>query len=426
RSKIPSCELLNQIELLVLDFDGVMTDNRVWVNEKGEEAVYCNRFDSWGLNRLKKEGIKIAVVSTESNPVVVARCKKLNIPCISSSENKVKSLIELTDAMNIDRFRVAFVGNDTNDSDALSWVGLPIIVSDAEPYLRSIAVWITRNRGGEGAVREICDALIQARNAALTASIEGENIYFVRRDLDKRPDFEDAYWGIVRDPDGNERERSTERDGYLENIQAELHFLNNLPGGRLLDVGCGLGFLLSEMKEVWKCHGVEVSQLAAESANKWGQIINGTIEDAAYPPEYFDAVVFYHVIEHLGNPVESLREIRRVMQPGAWLLLGTPDFDSGCARRFRQRYRLLHDQTHINLFSSESVYRLLRAEGFIVDHVDYPFFSTSYFTRKNLHRLFDKENVSPPFYGNFMTFYARKPRDDEPLRPSRIKLKYEP
>jgi hypothetical protein len=89
-------------------------------------------------------------------------------------------------------------------------------------------------------------------------------------------------------------------------------------------------------------------------------------------------------------------------------ILATPNFDSGCARRFGERYRLLHDKTHITLFSDDSMRRFLRDHGFRIERSDYPYFETPYFTEENLRRLMDTEQVSPPFYGNFMTFYCRK------------------
>ena len=88
------------------------------------------------------------------------------------------------------------------------------------------------------------------------------------------------------------------------------------------------------------------------------------------------------------------------------ILLGTPDFDSGCARLFGNNYRLLNDPTHISLFSNDSMHRFLRDHGFTIDYVEYPFFNTRHFTEDNLKALFNTSKVSPPFYGNFMTFYC--------------------
>ncbi len=232
--------------------------------------------------------------------------------------------------------------------------------------------------------------------------------YFLRREPPPDADFEAGYWGRVVDPDGILRDRMAERDRFLENIAEELATIAALPPGRILDVGCGPGFLLSAVGEGWERHGVEVSALAAEHARAYGQIHNGLLADAAYPDGYFDVVVLHHVIEHVADPSALLRGIRRVLAEDGLLILATPNFDSGCARRFAEKYRLLHDRTHITLFSDDSMRRFLRDHGFRIARSDYPYFETPYFTQENLLRLMDTGQVSPPFYGNFMTFYCRK------------------
>lgn len=232
--------------------------------------------------------------------------------------------------------------------------------------------------------------------------------YFVRRELPAGASYEEAYWGIITDPDGKVRDRRLERERYLADMQAELSFINALPAGRMLDVGCGLGFLLSGVAAGWERHGVEISAFAAGHAVPHGRIFPGRLEDAAYPGGHFDLVVLYHVIEHVHDPLALLKEIRRVLKPGGWLILGTPDFDSGAARRFGANYRLLHDITHISLFSNESMHRFLRDHGFCIERVEYPYFETRYFNEDSLLALFDTSRISPPFYGNFMTFYCRR------------------
>jgi SAM-dependent methyltransferase len=233
--------------------------------------------------------------------------------------------------------------------------------------------------------------------------------YFRRREPSKVPDYEEAYWGTIVDPDGKVRDRLAEREQHLDDIRQELAFLNSLPPGRIVDVGCGLGFLLSGLKPGWDRHGVEVSRYAAEHAQQYGRIFVGSLEQAHYPAAHFDVVVLHHVIEHLEDPIACILEIHRVLVSGGVLLLGTPDFDSGCARRFGENYRLLHDPTHISLFTNDSMHRFLRDHGFVIERVEYPFFETRHFTAENLMRLFDTSKISPPFYGNFMTFYCRKP-----------------
>jgi phosphoheptose isomerase len=222
-------------------------------------------------------------------------------------------------------------------------------------------------------------------------------------------DYEEAYWGSEVDPDGNLRDRRLEREQHLDDIKQELAFLDTLPHGRILDIGCGLGFLLSALASGWEKHGVEVSELAAKYAREWAKIHVGTLAEARYPDEYFDVVVMHHVVEHLEDPVGAILETYRILRRGGVLLLGTPDFDSACARRFGDKYRMLHDPTHISLFSNDSMHRCLRDHGFVIDRVEYPFFDTRHFTKESLMRLFDTGNGSPPFYGNFMTFYCHKP-----------------
>jgi SAM-dependent methyltransferase len=231
--------------------------------------------------------------------------------------------------------------------------------------------------------------------------------YFIPRPSNS--EFEEAYWGVVTDPDGVERNRLSEdeRQAFLTNIETELQSIHNLAPGRILDVGCGPGYLLSGIDKEWECHGVEISAVAAEHAAQWGKIHFGTLESANYPDAFFDVVVLFHVIEHVPDPAALIGEIRRILKADGLLILGTPDFDSACARRFGEQFRLLHDPTHIALFSEESLRRFLRDHGYVIEHVDHPFFETSYFTSENLDRLFDLTTVSPPFYGNVITAYCR-------------------
>jgi len=220
---------------------------------------------------------------------------------------------------------------------------------------------------------------------------------------------DDTYWTETIDPDGVVRDRFAERDQYVANLRPELDYIDQLEPGRVLDIGCGPGWLLSALDPGWKKHGVEISAAAAEHAARHGEIFIGPFEDAAFEPRSFDLIVMYHVIEHLPDPVEALALALELLRPGGQLLLGTPDFDSGCARRFGNQYRMLHDPTHISLFSNDSMHRCLRDAGFQIDRVDYPYFETQWFNRDDLLRMLEPEGVSPPFYGNFMTFYCSRP-----------------
>jgi YrbI family 3-deoxy-D-manno-octulosonate 8-phosphate phosphatase len=154
---------LAAIRLLVLDFDGVMTDNRVLVNQDGTEAVWCHRGDGWGIARLKERGVAIIVISTETNPVVEARCRKLGVDFVQACDDKLGALRRVASQLGFSRDQVAYLGNDVNDLECLSWVAVPIAVADAVPEVKQVAQLITTRPGGFGAVREAIDRLIEAQ-----------------------------------------------------------------------------------------------------------------------------------------------------------------------------------------------------------------------------------------------------------------------
>jgi N-acylneuraminate cytidylyltransferase len=151
--------LPKQVALLVLDFDGVMTDNRVWVDQNGRELVAAYRSDSLGINRLRNAGVDIVVLSTETNPVVAARCRKLNLPVYQGIKDKGKALNALFVDLETDPSQVVYVGNDINDLPCFPLVGWAVVVANAEPEVRQHADFILSRDGGHGAVREICDLL---------------------------------------------------------------------------------------------------------------------------------------------------------------------------------------------------------------------------------------------------------------------------
>ena len=157
----PAVEWPERIDLVVFDFDGVMTDNRLFVNERGGEGVICNRGDGLGIGRLRAAGVPMMVISTEANPVVGVRCRKLGIPCHQDVSDKGAYLRRLLDEEGIDPAMVAFVGNDVNDLDCLDLVGLPVVVADAEAAAVKAAKIVLSRNGGDGAVREFCDQVLR-------------------------------------------------------------------------------------------------------------------------------------------------------------------------------------------------------------------------------------------------------------------------
>jgi 3-deoxy-D-manno-octulosonate 8-phosphate phosphatase (KDO 8-P phosphatase) len=150
-------ELIRSIRLVAFDFDGVFTDNMVYVFEDGREAVRCSRADGLGLRKLDRAGIQSVILSTETNPVVTVRSHKLGIRCLQGCENKQTALQQLLAEAGLSLAQAAFVGNDENDAGCLRHVALPIVVRDAHPSVAPLARYQTETRGGCGAVREVCD-----------------------------------------------------------------------------------------------------------------------------------------------------------------------------------------------------------------------------------------------------------------------------
>lgn len=165
----PLEESLAGLRLVAFDFDGVFTDNHVVVLDDGHEAVRCTRADGLGLSRLAEVGVATMVISTETNPVVAARCRKLGIKCISGCDDKRAALEAEAERLGISLLEVAFVGNDANDRAALSSVGVPIVVRDAHPSVAALSRYRTKRRGGRGAVREVCELIAMAKHGAAAA-----------------------------------------------------------------------------------------------------------------------------------------------------------------------------------------------------------------------------------------------------------------
>lgn len=163
RDQHDAMTLFAAVDLVVFDFDGVMTNNQVLVMQDATEGALCNRSDGLGVGMLKKSGIPAMVLSKERNPVVGARCKKLDLECHQGIDDKLPHLERILAERNIPIERVAYVGNDLNDVACMRRVGLPIAVADAfAPALR-VARYVTRANGGVGAVREVIDLILASR-----------------------------------------------------------------------------------------------------------------------------------------------------------------------------------------------------------------------------------------------------------------------
>lgn len=152
-------EIFKNIHLVIFDFDGVFTDNAVYINQRGEETVRCSRSDGLGLRLLDKVNVQYCIVSSESNPVVKARAKKLNIEVNQGHIDKLPVVEKIAKEKNNKMDTVAYVGNDINDIECLKIVGLPIAVADSFSEVLNLAKYITTAKGGYGAVREVCELL---------------------------------------------------------------------------------------------------------------------------------------------------------------------------------------------------------------------------------------------------------------------------
>ncbi|HTX78216.1 MAG TPA: acylneuraminate cytidylyltransferase [Longilinea sp.] len=153
--------LPKDVRLIVLDFDGVLTDNRVWVDEHGHEQVAANRSDSLAMRILRqKTPIEIVVLSMESNPVVAARCKKIEVPVIQGVSEKATVLKKLIADRGLDPSQVVYVGNDVNDLVCFDLVGCACAPADSHPDVLRAADLVLPGDGGRGAVRDLCNMIL--------------------------------------------------------------------------------------------------------------------------------------------------------------------------------------------------------------------------------------------------------------------------
>ena len=153
--------LPSKVALVVFDFDGVMTDDRVWVDQDGRESVAAHRGDGMGIALLRKAGIPAVVLSTEPNPVVAARCKKLQLPVQQDLKDKANALRKLLAERQVNPAQAVYLGNDINDLPCFPLVGCAVVVADAHPTARAAADLVLEHNGGHGAVRELIDMILK-------------------------------------------------------------------------------------------------------------------------------------------------------------------------------------------------------------------------------------------------------------------------
>lgn len=212
------------------------------------------------------------------------------------------------------------------------------------------------------------------------------------------------------DPDGKKRKLINEEKYKLSQLKIINQFLTKelkKKKRKILDFGCGYGWLLKNLnKKYWDKFGIEINKNAREVAKKNGIKTSKFINNFK---KKLDVAMLIHVIEHLSNPVNILKKIVKLIKKNGYLIIETPDFDSGMARKYNLKFRLLHDKTHISLFSTESLIRLVRDLGLKILKIEHPYFEGPFFKKKEINKLFKKNNkFSPPFYGSVVTIIAKK------------------
>jgi 3-deoxy-D-manno-octulosonate 8-phosphate phosphatase (KDO 8-P phosphatase) len=147
------------ISLIIFDFDGVLTDNRVIVSQDGSESVVCNRADGLGFDMLRAAGLPCFILSTETNPVVSRRAQKLKVDVLQGATDKGLVVRNIIKSRQLDPEKVVYVGNDLNDMPAFNEVGWRICPSDAVDEVKLICRLVLSSPGGGGVVREIARLL---------------------------------------------------------------------------------------------------------------------------------------------------------------------------------------------------------------------------------------------------------------------------
>jgi YrbI family 3-deoxy-D-manno-octulosonate 8-phosphate phosphatase len=152
-----------RIDLVICDFDGVITDNRVWVDQDGKESVAAYRSDSIRVKDLQALGIEVMILSSEPNMVVAARAKKMGVEAVHGIgiHEKGRAMRQVLEQKKVNAENVIYVGNDINDLPCFEIAGWCVAVADAYPEVIQAADHVLSKSGGHGALRELCDLILR-------------------------------------------------------------------------------------------------------------------------------------------------------------------------------------------------------------------------------------------------------------------------
>ena len=151
---------INNIDAFVFDFDGVLTNNLVYLNQEGVESVVCSRADGLAFDVLRKLKKPTFILSTEKNSVVTMRAKKLKIQALQGIKNKADALSSLSESKGYDLGRILYVGNDLNDFNVMKICGYSVCPIDSHIKIKELSNIVLNTRGGEGVVRELLEDVL--------------------------------------------------------------------------------------------------------------------------------------------------------------------------------------------------------------------------------------------------------------------------
>ena len=156
KSKIKKSKLP---KIIITDFDGCLTDDRVWLNQDGEEFVAANRKDGLAVKRLKTLGVEVIIASTETNKVVLARGNKMGVEVLQGLADKAEAIEQYLKQKNLSWNDVWYIGNDVNDLGAIERADLSLCPADAVKKVRKTVDIVLKTNGGRGILSEIATEL---------------------------------------------------------------------------------------------------------------------------------------------------------------------------------------------------------------------------------------------------------------------------